>query len=62
MDQLDQNLTALKAAVAARKRRIERDRMNVPQSAPASTDTAMPPATASAGERPRGWFARIFGG
>ncbi|WP_164488886.1 hypothetical protein [Sphingobium sp. LF-16] len=62
MDQLDQNLTALKAAVAARKRRAESARTHIPQSAPLSNETVMPAQTASTGGPPRGWFARIFGG
>lgn len=62
MDQLDQNLTALKAAVAARERRAERARTHVPQPLSVSNETVTPAPTASTGELPRGWFARIFGG
>lgn len=62
MDQLDQNLTALKEAVTTRRRRAERARVQAFQPAPVSIEATMPGPSLSTDELPRGWFARIFGG
>lgn len=65
MDQLDHNLTALKTAVAARRRRAERLLAAAPQAAPAVVPITPRPVSPSdrstSVEVPRKWFARIFG-